>query len=72
MKNGTVLPSIIRHGANGTPLNAHMVFRSTSFEEGVTNDDLYRVWVNCTEASKCDVGSRVEDRGKDKICGQKK
>ena len=72
MKNGTVLPSIICHGGDGTPLDAHMVLRSTSFEEGVTNDDLYRVWVNSAEASKCDVGSRVEDRGKDKVCGQKK
>jgi hypothetical protein len=70
MEDGTVLPSIIRDGGNGTPLNAHMVFRGTSFEEGVTNYDLDRVWVNCTDACKCDVGGGIEDRGEDKICSQ--
>ena len=71
MKDGTVLPLIFRSGGNGTPLNAHMVFHGASFEKGITNEDLDRIWVNCTDASKGDVGSGVEDRSKDKVCGQK-
>ena len=71
MKNRTVLPSFIRRGGNGTPLNAHMVFRYAIFEKGITNDDLDRIWVNCTDASKGDIGSGVENRSKDKVCSQK-
>jgi len=70
MKDGAVLPSITRVDCNGTPLNAHMVLRSASFEKGITNGDLDRIWVNCTDASKGDVGSGVDDRGKDKVCSQ--
>jgi hypothetical protein len=71
MKDRTVLPLIIRRGGNGTPLNAHMVFRYAIFEKRITNDDLDRIWVNCTDASKGDVGSGVENRGEDKVCSQK-
>lgn len=67
-KNWAICPWLHSSSGSRTPKNDDIMFIGAG--EGVSNDDFDCIWINCTNARKCDVCGGVNDGGKDKVCGE--
>ena len=53
-----------------TPKNEDITFGHVGIRDGISNDDFGRVWVNCANTRKGDVGGGINHGCEDKVCGE--
>jgi hypothetical protein len=68
MNNWAVHPWLNRSSGCRAPKNEDIVIGHVDIGDGISNDDFGRVWVNCTNARKGDVGGGINDGCEDKVC----
>ncbi len=70
MKDWAICPWLDSSSARGAPKDENITFSHVGARVGISNDDFRCVWIHCTNTSKGDVGGRINDGGKDKVCGE--